>query len=290
MAKIKKKNIFIVSDATGDTASHVLNAAMRQFPKNIIKVSYFRKVSDPEQIKKIVETAERKKALLVYTFVYEKNRQFISELSRKKNVLSVDVLGNAIDAIAEHLGVSPGVETTLGKRITDDYLRRIEALDFFLSHDDGVRYEDAIYADVVLIGVSRSGKSPLSLYLAQKGYKVINIPYVKDVPMPDSIFQIERLKIIGLIIRPERLYEIRKKRLQQYQYHETNYADIDHIHEELEDLRRFFRKNKIKKVIDITHKAIEEAAAEITEYLELLEIQNEENSEIAVTKIDSSIN
>ncbi len=276
--KLKRKNVFIVSDATGETATHVLNAAMRQYSKKLIKTKTFRKVNSPDEITKIVDMAYKRNALIFFTFVYEQNRALMTNLARQNHVLCVDILGEPIHALAEYLGVHPMLETTLGNRVTDDYMSRVDALEFFLAHDDGVRPEDATQADVVLIGVSRSGKSPLSLYLAQKGYKVINIPYVKDIPMPDIIDQIDKRKIIGLLIRAERLHDIRKRRLKQYKYHKSDYADIAHIQEELEELRRFFRKHRIRKIIDITSKAIEEAAAEIIEYLERVFGVDEENN------------
>ena len=275
---LKRKNVFIVSDATGETATHVLNAAMRQYSKKLIKTKTFRKQNTPEQIEKIVDMASKRNALIFFTFVYEQNRIYLKDLARQNHVLCVDILGEPIHALAEYLGVNPMLETTLGNRVTDDYLSRVDALDFFLAHDDGVRPEDATLADVVLIGVSRSGKSPLSLYLAQKGFKVINIPYVKDIPMPDVIDDIDKRKVIGLLIRPERLLDIRKKRLKQYKYHNSNYADMAHIQEELDELRRFFRKHKIRKIIDITSKAIEEAAAEIIEYLDRIFGSDEDNN------------
>jgi len=270
----KKKNIFVLSDATGETATHVLNSAMRQFSKKMINVTTFRMVSSPEKISKIVEMATNQKALIFFTFVYEQNRNFIKTLARQKNVLFVDILGDPINVLSEHLGVSPMHETTIGKRVTDDYFSRIEAMDFFLTHDDGIRFEDASQADIIIIGVSRSGKSPLSLYLAQKGYKVINIPFVNGVDMPEIQTNIDKRKIIALLIREERLYEIRKKRMEQYKYPDSKYTDIETIYQELEEFRKFIRKNGIKKIIDITYKAIEETAAEIIDYLDCVEYQS----------------
>jgi regulator of PEP synthase PpsR (kinase-PPPase family) len=262
--------VFIVSDATGETANHVLNAALRQFGHAKIRKKSYRRVETIEKIEKIVDDASKRGALVFCTFVYDKNRDYIKTQCRKKGVLCIDILGEPINALSEYLEATPKHETTLGKRVTDDYFTRIDAIEFFLTHDDGIRHDDALVADVVILGVSRSGKSPLSLYLAQKGFKVINIPFVKGVPMPEVLDCVDRRKIIGLIIKPERLFEIRKKRLQQYRYHETNYADMEFIHDELKELRLYYRKNKVKKIMDITNKAIEETATEVIDYLESL--------------------
>ncbi|KAL1342730.1 hypothetical protein HN51_029247 [Arachis hypogaea] len=268
------KTIYIVSDGTGWTAEHCVNAALGQFDYCLVdhgcpvNTHLFSGIDDAEKLLEIVKQAAKEGALLVYTLADPSMASSANQACNLWGVPSTDVLGPITDAISSHLGVSPsGLPRGASGRsfpLSDDYFRRIEAVEFTIKQDDGASPGNLDKADIVLTGVSRTGKTPLSIYLAQKGYKVANVPIVMGVQIPRTLFQVDQKKVFGLTINPVVLQSIRKARAKTMGLtpeSRTNYFDMDYVRGELEFAGKLFAQNPSWPVIDVTEKAIEETAA-----------------------------
>ncbi|XP_020209434.1 pyruvate, phosphate dikinase regulatory protein 1, chloroplastic [Cajanus cajan] len=266
------KSIYMVSDGTGWTAEHCINAALGQFDYCLVdrgcpvSTHLFSGIDDAEKLLEITKQAAKEGALLVYTLADPSLASAAKRACKLWGVPSTDVLGPITEAIASHLGVSPSglPRGASGLPLSDDYFRRIEAVEFTIKQDDGASPQNLAKADIVLTGVSRTGKTPLSIYLAQKGYRVANVPIVMGVPMPKTLFEVDPMKVFGLTINPLVLQNIRRARTKTMGLSSdgrSNYSEMDYVREELEFARRLFAQNPLWPVIDVTGKAIEETAA-----------------------------
>lgn len=259
-------DVVIVSDGTGETAYRLLKAAMRQFDIDVLMTRYAN-IREQSQIRGIFKAAKRRRTLVVHTFASGNLRKAMEKLSEEQNIDCVDVLGPVIDKLSSFLKVAPVEKPGLLHQVDQEYFVRVDAVEFAIGHDDGESTEDLDKADIVLVGVSRTSKSPLSLYLAQEGWRVANIPIVVGSKLPGELFRIDAQKIIGLIVDPERLAEARRVRLEQLGVENSSYADIDRIREELEYARAIFEQNPQWPVIDVTGKSIEEVSQEVLDVL-----------------------
>uniref|UniRef100_A0A7C9CYG2 Protein-serine/threonine phosphatase n=1 Tax=Opuntia streptacantha TaxID=393608 RepID=A0A7C9CYG2_OPUST len=268
------KAIYIVSDGTGWTAEHAVSAALGQFEHCLVdrgcpmSTHLFSGIDDIERLMEIVKQAAKEGALLVYTLADPSMAASCKKACGLWGVPSLDVLGPIIEAIGSHLGVSPlGLPRGAAGRkstLSEDYFRRIEAIEFTIKQDDGALPHNLHKADIVLTGVSRTGKTPLSIYLAQKGYKVANVPIVMGVELPKALFEIDQDKVFGLTINPVVLQSIRRTRAKSMGLAEdasSNYSDMDYVKEDLEHARKIFAQNPSWPIIEVTSKAIEETAA-----------------------------
>ncbi|KAL2324349.1 hypothetical protein Fmac_023407 [Flemingia macrophylla] len=266
------KSIYMVSDGTGWTAEQCVNAALGQFDYCLVdrgcpvSTHLFSGIDDAEKLLEITKQAAKEGALLVYTLADPSLASAAKRACQLWGVPSTDVLGPITEAIASHLGVSPSglPRGASGLPLSDDYFRRIEAVEFTIKQDDGASPKNLAKADIVLTGVSRTGKTPLSIYLAQKGYKVANVPIVMGVSMPKILFEVDPMKVFGLTINPLVLQNIRRARTKTMGLSSdgrSNYSEMDYVREELEFARRLFAENPLWPVIDVTGKAIEETAA-----------------------------
>ncbi|GAB2225405.1 hypothetical protein Droror1_Dr00006197 [Drosera rotundifolia] len=267
------KGIYVVSDGTGWTAEHSVNAALGQFDYCLVdhgcpvNTHLFSGIDDVERLMEIIKQAAREGAMLVYTLADPSMAKAAKTACQLWGVPSTDVLGPITEAIASHLGVSPsglprGAPGT--NSLTEEYFQRIEAIEFTIKQDDGALPNNLNKADMVLAGVSRTGKTPLSIYLAQKGYKVANVPIVMGVKMPSTLFQVDARKVFGLTINPIMLQTIRRARAKSLGFNEdtmSNYSEMGHVRMELEYARKIFAQNPAWPVIEVTGKAIEETAA-----------------------------
>lgn len=259
----KIQHIFVVSDATGETAERVVQAALAQFRGAEVAIHRLSQVLTPERVKEAVEEAAKSRGFIVYTLVSEALRQVILEEGRAKDVATIDLLGPLLFRLSDLLKMPPLAQPGLFRQLSEDYQRRIEVLEFVVKHDDGQNLKGLPLADIVLVGVSRTSKTPLSIYLAGKGWRVANVPIVLDLPLPEELTKVDRRKVIGLTIKAERLQELRRARLAHLQASAgLFYADLGHIRAELEYSRQLFRRFGWP-VIDVTHKSIEETAAEV---------------------------
>ncbi|ONK74736.1 uncharacterized protein A4U43_C03F9630 [Asparagus officinalis] len=266
------KAIYMVSDGTGWTAEHSVNAALGQFEYCLVdhgcpvNTHVFSGVEDTERLMEIIKQAAREGALLLYTLVDPSMAEAAKQACHVWGVPSTDILRPTTEAIAAHLGVAPSGIPRGGRKgpLTEDYFKRIEAIDFTIKQDDGALPQNLSRASIVLVGVSRTGKTPLSIYLAQKGYKVANVPIVMGVELPKKLFEIDQEKIFGLTINPVVLQTIRKARAKSLGFGNdvrSNYSEMDYVREELEHANKIFSRNPVWPVIEVTGKAIEETAA-----------------------------
>ncbi len=264
MSERAPRPLFIVSDATGDTADRVTRAALRQFDGVRVAVNVFSNVTDRDQLERILRQAAMQEAFVVTSLVSADQRSLANELSKAFRILQVDVIGNVITALSGWFGEQPTSQPGLLHRTDADYFRRIEAVEFTVKVDDGKEPRMLEKADIVLVGVSRTSKTPLSVFLAYKGYKVANVPLVLGREPPPQIFKIDPRKVFALTIDPENLVAIRKQRLQTMRMsNDTNYGQMDYIIAELEYADELFRRNRQWTLVNVTNKALEETAASI---------------------------
>lgn len=254
--------IYVISDATGETAETVTLAALSQFKKKDIIISRIGNVRTDDHIRSIIKEVVEVRGLIVYTLVSERLRRVLREEAHKHQILTIDIIGPLLETLSSYLGKSPQAKPGLLHKIDDLYFRRIEAIDFTVKHDDGQNLRTMVEADIVLLGVSRTTKTPLSIYLAKEGWKIANVPVVLDIPLPQELFFMDQRKIVGLIIDPEKLANIRKARLRHLGQEFSQYADMDYIAQELDYSKNLFRKNRWP-MINVTNRAVEEVAGDI---------------------------
>ncbi|CAM0146197.1 unnamed protein product [Urochloa decumbens] len=267
------KAIYLVSDGTGWTAEHAVQAALGQFENCLVdrgcavNTNLFSGINDTDKLLEVIKQAAKEGALVLYTLADPSMAEAAKKACDFWGVLSTDVLRPTVEAIATHIGVAPsGIPRSSPSRqtkLTEDYFRRIDAIDFTIKQDDGAQPQNLHRADIVLVGVSRTGKTPLSIYLAQKGYKVANVPIVMGVNLPKALFEIKQEKIFGLTINPAILQAIRKTRAKTLGFdgYGSNYAEMDHVKQELAHANQIFAQNPGWPVIGVTGKAVEETAA-----------------------------
>lgn len=257
--------VYVISDSLGETAEMVVRAAAAQFDGSraeIYRIAYVNTVSHLEEI---IEEAAQKKAIIAYTVVMPELNKKLVELVRQRNIPAVDVLGPMIEAIASRSDIKPKMQAGLLWQMDEHYFRRVEAIEFAVKYDDGKDPRGLPLADIVLIGVSRTSKTPLSMYLANKRLKVANVPLVPEVPIPRELAELKSGTVVGLTIRPNLLNEIRSERLKTLGLtSNASYASMERIYHELEYAHDVYKKLGCP-VIDVTNKAIEETASRILE-------------------------
>jgi len=259
---MSRKTIYVISDATGQSGLHILRAALVQFEQTRAKISLFHDVDSRADLKKILDQAKTAKALIAFTFVKREMRDYTAEYCRKNDILYFDILGPLISNLSTYLRQEPLETPSLLRKVDERYFKRIDAIEFTLGHDDGRVAERLKEADIVIIGVSRSSKTPTSFYLAQQGYKVANVPIVPDIPLPEELFEIDQEKIVCLNIDPEVLQKVRVVR-QKHSHLKPSYSDLKKIFVEVEYVHELIKKHRAWKVVDTTNKSIEETAWEI---------------------------
>lgn len=253
--------IYVISDALGETAEFVSRAAAAQFNGIKTKIRRVPYVQDETHIDDILEEAVEEQAILVYTLVLSKLRSYIERRAKEKNLVTIDILSPLITALEAKTGSQPRNIPNITHRLDEQYFQKVEAVEFAVKYDDGKDPRGVLYADVVLIGVSRTSKTPLSMYLAHKGIKTANIPLVPEVTPPRELFIIPPKKIFGLVLNPEKLNQIRSERLKTLGLGPSaDYANLNRIMEELE-----YAEQIMKKIgcftIDTTTRAVEETAS-----------------------------
>ena len=257
--------IYLISDSTGETLDRVFLAIKAQF-KNIeydVKSYFFTRTEN--QVIKIMEEAKKKNnAIILYTIVDSTLAKFLANEGDKKKIPCFSVLGNLILNFSKLLNQKASHIPSGQHALNEEYYERIEAIQFTIAHDDGNLVEDINKADVILLGVSRTSKTPTSIYLANKGFKTLNIPLVNENSIPENLKKNPKLScVVGLTTEPERLADIRKNRMNTLRETEnTNYTNIKKIEKEIADAKKTFIKYKWP-TIDVTRKSVEETAASI---------------------------
>lgn len=256
--------VFTVSDGTGETAMSIVRAVKVQFENAEIQIERFNKIRTREVLEHLLQRALRENATIVATIVDPELRVYLISRGMQLGVHIVDVLFPLLETLSTQLGRRPSAIPGLLRQLDQDYFKRVWAVEYTVRHDDGVALHDLNEADILLVGISRTSKTPLSMYLGHKGYKVANVPLVPGTELPSEIFNVDQNKIIGLIIDPARLTEIRAARIEALGSSSAgDYANVAKIFEELEWSREIFKRNKRWPVLDVTGKALEETAVEI---------------------------
>ena len=271
--KVNKKGtpppVYIVSGGSGASGQQIAETVLVQFPTLRVPVILRNFVRSLKQVEIAVKEAEADGGTVVHTLVDGGLREALIRLGRKHGVVTIDLMGPLLEQVAGKAGAKPLEQPGLYRKLRKDYFDRVEAIDFAVSHDDGGRPEDVSSADVVIIGVSRCGKTPLSMYMAVHGWKAANIPIIKDIPLPRELFRMDRRKVIGLSIEHKRLLEYRRKRGEHMgTVGTTTYSSPPAVFEELEIAGRIYREGGFS-VVEVTDKPIEVIAAEIVKFISL---------------------
>ncbi|WP_238886761.1 pyruvate, water dikinase regulatory protein [Clostridium sp. YIM B02551] len=259
--------IYAISDSIGETAAQVANASASQFKEEVEvkRIPYVKTLEDVHEVIKVIENSENT-CMAVSTVITVNVREYLTQKCVERNINIINVLGPIINVAASILNTIPDYNPGAMWKTDEIYFKRIEAMEFAMQYDDSKDYRGLKNADVVLLGLSRTSKTPLCMYLANKGIKAINIPLVPEVGVPDELFEVDKKKIFGLTIDPLQLIEIRKRRLDKFHRISSNieYASDARILEEFDFADRIMRKVGCKK-IDVTQRAIEDTALIIIE-------------------------
>lgn len=268
MSSGKGHRIIIVSDGTGETAAQMAKAAMVQFSDRNAYFTRYKNVRNEAQIQAICEDAGVNKDLLIYTIVSPQLRAYLAGRAREKSIPCIDLLGPLLVGLANYFGYEPKSIAGLLHDVNEDYFKRIEAMEYTIAHDDGRDLTGLDKADVLILGISRTSKTPLSMYLSHQGWRVANIPLIQGFGVPKEVFEIDQRRVVCLTIDPEDLATIRRARLERLgQNKGGEYADRDHVNEEIEYANDLFRKNRKWPVFNVTGKALEETASEIVKLM-----------------------
>lgn len=266
MSPRKFFHLHLVSDSTGETVSSVSRAALAQFEGVEHEEHIWSLVRTPGQMEKVIAGIKAHPGVVLYTLVDEKLHDMIHAECKKRNLPCIPVIAPVVSELGQYLGVASKARPGKQHELDEEYFLRVEAINYTLSHDDGQSTQGLENADIILVGVSRTSKSPTCVYLANKGYKVANVPFVYGCPLPDNLETLTGPLIVGLTIATDRLLQIRKSRLQAINHDkDTNYVDVDLVQKEIAESRKLFHKHRWP-IIDVTRKSVEETAATIVQY------------------------
>lgn len=262
MTENKSYQLHLISDSTGETVSSVSRAALAQFEKAEVEENIWSMIRTKSQLDRVIEEVRKNPGIVFYTIADDVLSEILKDECGKIGVPVVPVINRAIQELSRYFGMQPSHRIGQQHEMDEDYFKRVEVINFALAHDDGQATWDLEQADIVVVGVSRTSKSPTSMYLAYRGYKTANVPYVPGCDLPDGVLGLKHPVVVALTISSERLVQIRKSRLASLDHPtmENEYTDEEKIIEELEEARKFFTKNKWP-IIDVTRKSVEETAA-----------------------------
>ena len=264
---MKRFHLHLVSDATGETINSVARAAVSQFEDIEVVEHFWSLVRGKRQIENVLAAIEANPGVVVFTLVNPALRESLENGCRRLNVPAVPVLEPVIAALSNYLGIESHGEPGRQHALDGEYFDRIDAMHFVLTHDDGQSLHNLENADVVLLGVSRTSKTPTCFYLANRGVKAANVPLVPGSPVAPEIEALNNPVVIGLTTTPERLIEVRRNRLRSMNHdQETDYVDLAMVREEVIAARRLFAKHNWP-IIEVTRRSIEEIAAEILQHM-----------------------
>ena len=264
-------NIYLISDSTGETLERIFMALKAQFETFEHNLNHFSFTRTENQILKILDEANKRgDSIILYTIVDNKLAKFLSQEANKKNIPCFGVLGDLILNFSKLLNQKATNIPSGQHALNEEYYERIEAIQFTMNHDDGNSLTDVEKSDIILLGVSRTSKTPTSIYLANRGYKTSNIPLVNEDSIPDKLKKNPKIScIIGLVAEADRLHDVRKNRLTTIkEYENTNYTQIETIQSELDKSKKAFQKYQWP-TIDVTRKSVEETAASVIKIHEI---------------------
>jgi regulator of PEP synthase PpsR (kinase-PPPase family) len=268
MTKTKSvPTIFIVSGGIGTSGEQLVHTLLAQFPDDAVRVTTVGNVRRPEQIAEVLSHAQELDALIAYTLVDPLLHNYLLRESQRLQIQAVDLMGPVMEWVMGKLGIAPRAQPGLYRQLRSEYFERVSAIDFTMAHDDGKSPDDWAQAKAVLVGVSRVGKTPLSVYLAVLGWKIANLPLVPQVPVPESLFSIDPQRVIGITVEPDQLLQYRLRRQKQLGAPGPSaYANPQDVYEEVQEALNIFRRGRFK-IVDMTDKTIEQGADEIIRYL-----------------------
>ncbi|GGL40206.1 pyruvate, water dikinase regulatory protein [Sporolactobacillus putidus] len=259
--------IYVVSDSLGETAESVVWAAASQFGQMNVEIEQFSFVRDTKKIDDLIVSAKKDHAFVVFTLVMANLSRYFTVKAKEAGIQYLDLMSEMVSGLSNFLGKQPLGEPGLSHQLDEDYFRKIEAIEFAVKYDDCKDQRGILFADIVLIGISRTSKTPLSQFLAVKKYKVANVPIVPEVDPPEELFKIDPKRCFGLKISTERLNSIRMERLAALGLDGgANYANSDRINEELRYFDEIVQRVGCR-VIDVSLRAVEETANEILKYM-----------------------
>ena len=266
----EKYNVYLVSDSTGETLDRIFLSLKSQFANFEYNKKEFAFIRTEHQIDKIIkECLKIENPLILYTIVETKLAKYISNQSEKNSIPCFGILGNLILNFSKLLNQRAIHKPSAQHVLDEDYYKRIEAIQFTMNHDDGNNTENILESDIILIGVSRTSKTPTSIYLANKGLKTSNIPLVNEMIIPQDVMKSDSLCVIGLVTEAERLFDIRRNRLNSLKENEaSDYTNLEKIRAEVDRSKKIFKKNKWP-IIDVTRKSVEETAASVIKIYEI---------------------
>ena len=257
-------HLHLLSDATGETVEHVVRAALSQFKGLEVKLHKYGNLRTRAHVIQAIEGAASQPGIIIFTLVDPELTQLVWSEVANHGLEAVDLINPLIYKLSYLFEASPKEEPGLLYQINAEYYKRVEAVNYTVKQDDGQELRHLCKADLVLVGVSRTSKTPLSMYLAHKGYKVANVPLVRGIAPPEELFQIDQKRVVGLLIDANRLVELRSARLRNlHQSPRGKYADYQEVEEELEACRQLYKQHPAWQAVDVTNKSVEESASEI---------------------------
>jgi len=257
-------NIYAISDATGELAISVATAGLRQFKQEGVSILRRGKIRTPDRIAKVVREACENQGCIVFTFVSAELRESLLRMASEAKVPAIDVMGPMMENFTSYFNKNPSTQPGLQYRVDHKYFLRNEAIEFAVKHDDGLGLDTFEQAEIILLGISRTSKTPLSVYMAYRGFKTANVPIILNVDLPRAVRSVERRKLVGLTISSEKLADLRATRMVKLgRPASDNYASLEYIREEQTYANRLFAELGHCPVIDVTSKAIEEVASEV---------------------------
>jgi len=260
--------IYVASDSAGETGEAVVRAAMVQFYPQPVDMRIVPFLEDKAGIDKLVQTARQRDGVIVFTLVIPELRDYLVEQAIRNQLPYVDLLGPIIGSLEKKLQQESRHQPGMIHLLDEDYFKKVEAVEFAVKYDDGRDFNGVLQADIVLVGVSRTSKTPLSMYLAHKKFKVANVPLVPEIQPPEQLFTVSNKKIVGLRITPEKLNVIRSERLKMLGLPQNAmYANVERINTELEYADKIMKRLGCR-IIDVSNKAVEETASLIMELLQ----------------------
>lgn len=258
----ENKKVYVISDGIGQSAINLLKASMIQFDLSLPALKIFSKVDNEEKIKNILKTAKEENAFVAFTIVKKEIRDLMHEICLNEGLVHLDILGPPLEKLSEYLGLDPKEDANLLRKVDSKYFKRIDAIEFTMKYDDGQDAGKVFEADIVILGLSRTSKTPTSYFLAQQGYKVVNVPLIPEVRIPKEVYEIDQNRVVCLVMDSEVLQKIRSARVKHYKT-KSNYTDLMRIFNEMEMVYDLAKKNKKWHLVDTTNKSVEETAREI---------------------------
>ena len=265
-----KHDIYLISDSTGETIDRIFLALKAQFINFEYNNHQFSFTRTENQVQKIIEIAkQQKEPIILYTIVDDKLAEYLEKIAKENNIPCFSVLGDLISNFSKLLKQRAS-HIQSGQHTIEEHYKRIEAIQFTMNHDDGNMVQDIEQSDIILLGVSRTSKTPTSIYLANRGFKTSNIPLINENSIPKILKDKPKLKcIVGLTVEPERLFDVRKNRMSALKEEQvTDYTNIDKIESEIKNAKEAFKKYQWP-IIDVTRKSVEETAASIIKIYEI---------------------